>query len=73
LNPCTSHVQGFGCLGGQEIIEFENKIAGKIPGTEITRKFTRYHSHISVTDVAKHAENCMKNWNENVSIWSKEV
>ena len=45
LNPCTSHVEVFGCFGGQQIIGSEKWIAEKISGTKIIQNLTCWHSH----------------------------
>ena len=35
------------------------------PHTQIIQNHNRLHSHVSVTDVAKHALGCPKDWNTN--------
>ena len=63
---CTSHVEVFDCLSGQDNIRSEMQIPEKISGTRITRNLTRRHSHISVMDVAKHARKWPKGWNASI-------
>jgi len=45
LNLCTSHILVFGCLHGQDVVGSLKKVAGKIPGTKITRYYLRRHLH----------------------------
>jgi len=63
VNPCTSHVEGFGLLRWSRSYWIQKVNSRNIPGTKITSNLTRHHFHISVTDVAKHAGNCGKGLN----------